>query len=150
MPSAMLETSAVVRLKSRPITSEQQRKRRGKSRVTNGADILPHVDGRSLLARRYRDIASAVTSDQGGADHLSEARLQLIRRFAAACVLAEDLESRLARGEKIDIAQHALLVSSLVRVARQIGVNRVAKNITPSLDEYLRDKANGNAVEIEP
>jgi hypothetical protein len=99
--------------------------------------VLPGVDGRSLVARRYRDIASAILVDQGGEDQCSESRKQLVRRFAAAAVIAEQMEACLANGEQIDVAQHALLCSTLVRVARQIGVNRVPRNITPSLHEYL-------------
>jgi hypothetical protein len=110
------------------------------SRVTNGKELLPNIDGRSAIARRYRDIASAILIDQGGADICSESRKQLIRRFAAAAVIAEQMESKLANGEQIDISEHALLCSTLVRVARQIGVNRIAKNITPSLSDYLRGK----------
>jgi hypothetical protein len=123
----------------------RQRKSHGRSRVSNGRDLLPDVDGRSAIARRYRDIASAILADQGGADHCSEARAQLIRRFAAAAVLAEQLESRLANGEEIDIAAHATLSSTLVRLAQRIGIDRRAKNITPSLRDYLE----ANTVETE-
>jgi hypothetical protein len=80
---------------------------------------------------------SAIASDQGGANRLSETRLQLIRRFAAAACLAEQLEARLARGEQIDIQEHALLVSTMVRVAQRIGVDRVPRDVVPSLAEYL-------------
>jgi hypothetical protein len=111
-----------------------------KSRVSNGRDILPDVDGRSLIARRYRDIASAILIDQGGVEACSESRQQLVRRFAAAAVLAEMLEAQLARGEKVDISQHALLCSTLVRVARQIGVDRIAKNISPTLSDYFKSE----------
>ena len=114
-----------------------QRKAQARSRVSNGRDLLPKVDGRSLIARRYRDIMSAIASDQGGIDRLSEARLQLIRRFAAAACLAEQLEARLARGEQIDIQEHALLVSTMVRVAQRIGVDRLPRDLAPSLTEYL-------------
>src|SRR6516164_4079775 len=95
-----------------------------RSRISNGKELLPGIDGRSIVARRYRDISSAILVDQGGADRCSEARQQLVRRFAAAAVLAEQLEARLANGEDISIAEHALLCSTLVRVARQIGVGR--------------------------
>lgn len=108
-----------------------------RSRVTNGGDLLPDVDGRSVIARRYRDIASAILVDQGGADRCSESRKQLVRRFAAAAVLAEQMEARLARGESININEHALLCSTLVRVAQRIGINRVPKNIVPTVAEYL-------------
>jgi hypothetical protein len=79
--------------------------------------------------------------DQGGPDQCSESRQQLIRRFAAAAVLAEQLEASLARGEKIDITEHALLVSTLVRVAQRIGIDRIPKMIVPTLNEYLVDES---------
>lgn len=107
--------------------------------MSNGKEILPGIDQRSQVARRYHDIASAIAVDQGGADRLSETRLQLVRRFAAAAVLAEQMEARLANGEQIPITEHALLSSTLCRLAQRIGINRVAKNVTPSLSEILRE-----------
>ena len=108
--------------------------------MSNGKALLPDVDGRSAIARRYRDIVAAILIDQGGVAECSEQRKQLIRRFAAASVLAEQLEAKLANGEEINVERHALLCSTMVRVARQIGVNRVAKDVTPSVDEYLRQR----------
>jgi hypothetical protein len=67
--------------------------------------------------------------------------VQLIRRFAAAAVLAEQMEAELARGISINIQKHALLCSTMVRVARQIGVKRVPRNVTPALADYLELKA---------
>jgi hypothetical protein len=113
------------------------RKPTARSRVSNGHDLLPNVDGRSLVARRYRDISNAILVDQGGVDQCSESRLQLIRRFAAAAVLAEQLESRLANGEQIDIGEHATLSSTLVRLAQRIGIDRVARDVT-TLGSVLR------------
>jgi hypothetical protein len=99
------------------------------------------------LGRRYRDIA-ALVSDQGGSSQLSEARLQLIRRFAAAAVLAEQLESKLANGEEIDIAQHALLCSTLTRLSQRIGINRIPRDVM-SLDSYLAQTQSEAQVETE-
>lgn len=123
-------------------------KTKARSAITNGRDILPFVDGRSIIARRYRDILAQVTIDQGGSDSLSEVRLQLCRRFAAACVLAEDMEGRLARGQTISLQDHATLCSTLVRIARRIGVDRIARDVTPSLTEYLRRKSRGGGAAI--
>jgi hypothetical protein len=95
------------------------------------------VDGRCAVARRYRDIATQIIADMGGASQCAEARLQLIRRFAAAAVLAEQMEAQLANGHSINIADHALLSSILVRLAQRIGIDRRSRNITPSLSEYL-------------
>jgi len=113
------------------------RKSHARSRLTNGVDWLANCDQRSAIARRYRDICAAIASDQGGIERLAEARVQLIRRFASAAVLAEGLESRLAAGEQIDIAEHALLCSTLVRVAQRIGIDRCSRDVTPLLTDYL-------------
>jgi hypothetical protein len=43
-----------------------------------------------------------------GAAICSESRKQLIRRFAAAAVIAEQMEAKLARGEDISITDHAI------------------------------------------
>ena len=76
-------------------------------------------------------------ADQGDVSECSDSRRQLIRRFSAACVLAEELWGRLARGEEIDVERHALLCSTLTRLAQRIGLDRRAKNIAPSLGDYL-------------
>jgi hypothetical protein len=114
------------------------RKEYARDRVTNGSKTLPDTDGRLRIARRFRDIVRAIAVDQGGADVCSESRLQLIRRFAAACVLAEELEGRLARGEEINVERHALLSSTLTRLAQRIGIDRIARDVVPpSVDDYL-------------
>jgi hypothetical protein len=46
------KTSDLIPLKNGSSRTPERRKRHAKSRVSNGADILPHVDGRSLVARR--------------------------------------------------------------------------------------------------
>ena len=61
-------------------TKKAGRKAVARSRVTNGADVLPNTDGRSAVVRRFRDILTAITSDQGGIERMSECRLQLVRR----------------------------------------------------------------------
>jgi hypothetical protein len=122
----------------KPATSRPQaRKATARSRVSNGKDVLPGVDNRTMIARRFYDVCQALIADQAGLDHCSEARLQLIRRFAAAAVMAEEIEARLAKGEQIDIGEHAQLSSTLVRLVRRIGINRRLKNVMPELHDYL-------------
>lgn len=114
------------------------RKVYGRSKISNGNDLLPDIDGRTLLARRYRDITHALVIDQGGTEQISEVRLQLVRRFSAAACLAEQMEAKLAAGEDIDIQQHALLSSTMVRVANKIGIDRVPRDVTPTPGSILR------------
>ncbi len=108
-----------------------------KSRITNGSALLPDIDGRSVIARRYRDIMSALLTDQGGASQCSESRTQLIRRFAAASVLAEQMEAKLVNGEQIDLAEHAQLASTLVRLTNHLGLDRVPRDVSPYVSEVI-------------
>jgi hypothetical protein len=101
--------------------------------------LRKHVSGvPPLSARRYETIASALLLEQGNPVECSEARKQLIKRFAAVAVLAEQLEVRLACGEEININQHAVLCSTLVRIAQALGIDRQAPNSAPTLSAYLR------------
>lgn len=110
-----------------------------RAQVSNGSVVLPNVDGRSVVARRYRDITAAIVADQGGADNCAEARIQLIRRFSATAVIAEQIEARLAQGEPINVAEHALMCSVLARLASRIGIDRRAREIVPTLKGYLEE-----------
>jgi hypothetical protein len=114
-----------------------------RSRVSNGSDLLPGIDGRSATARRYRDLVRTIITDQGGAAQTSEARMQLERRFAAAAVLAEQMEARLANAEAIDIAEHAHLTSTMTRVAQRIGIDRRARTVVPALRDYIEGRVTG-------
>jgi hypothetical protein len=60
---------------------------------------------------------------------------------AATAVLAEQMEARLARGEHINIQEYSLVVSTMVRVAQRIGIDRVPRDIAPSLAQYLNEGA---------
>jgi hypothetical protein len=112
-----------------------------KSALTNNSTMLPGVDGRSAQARRFKDIIAQIVADQAGISECSEARLQLIRRFAASALLAEELEAKLARGEDIDVATHALLCSTLTRLAARIGIDRRSKIVGSTLSDYIHDAA---------
>ena len=148
-----MDASKLVSRKFADSRSVEQRKRHGRSWLSNNKDLLPNVDGRSVIYRRFRDICLAVASDQGGLDNLSEARLQLVRRFSAACVLAEQIEADLANGQDIDVERHALLCSTLTRLAQRIGIDRRARTLNPTVADYLAGKgaetATGNGGDVE-
>jgi hypothetical protein len=103
-------------------------------------DASPNIDCSAVFARRCREILAAVLEDLGGAKRLPETRVQLVRRFAASAALAEQMEERLVCGEQINIAEHALLSSTLVRIAQIIGVDRTTRDVTPTLADYLRSE----------
>jgi hypothetical protein len=108
-----------------------------RSRVTNHHDLLPGLKGTSKHARRFRDLVNAFIADMGGADHCSDIKLGLLRRLAALTVQSELIEAQMINGEAIDIGTLCQLASTTVRLSQRLGVNRVAKNVTPSLAQYL-------------
>ena len=80
-----------------PVTRQiADQSRLNRSRVTNGTELLPGLDGRSLLARRFRDLIAQHTMDLGGESNVSQAQLSLIRRAAALTVELERWETRFA------------------------------------------------------
>ena len=109
-----------------------------RSRLTNHVDLLPGLSGRSAPARRFRDLVRAYIADAGGIDRCSEVKLGLLRRLAAASVLAEAMEARAVSGAAIDVNEFCTLASTTVRLAQRVGINRTPKNVTPSLDQYLQ------------
>lgn len=72
--------------------------KRLRSRVTNGRNFFVVGKATSAAARRFADILSAVVSDLGGADQLSEGQRQLARRAASLSLACERLEAVICGG----------------------------------------------------
>jgi hypothetical protein len=111
-----------------------------RSRVSNGsATFLDGVDGRSVLARRYRDILGQLISDLGGDP--SEAQSLIARRAATLAVWCEQVEAQLASGQALDIGEFTTATNALRRLLADLGLERRAKDVTPTLHQYLASKA---------
>jgi hypothetical protein len=116
--------------------------RKQSSRVTNGSQIfLPGVDGRSAIARRARDIFDALCRDLGGHDQLSEAQTQLVRRASMISIKCEEMESRGANGEQIDLDVFGKLTDRLGLTLQRLGIKRIPKDVTPTLAQYIAGEA---------
>jgi hypothetical protein len=87
------------------------------------------LDGRTNAAKLFERLIGNIAADLGGSDQLSTIECQLIEAFAGACVQMQHLNTRLALGEKIDLAEHAQAVSAMVRVASRLGLQRRAKAV---------------------
>lgn len=113
--------------------------------VSNHKDLLPGLDGRSASARQFRDLVHRFVSDMGGLDRCSEIKLGLLRRLAAATVQAELLEARMVKGEQVNIEQLCTLASTTVRIATRLGLERVPRDVTPSVKDYVASINGGDA-----
>jgi hypothetical protein len=110
-----------------------------RSRVTNGKALFVAGNGRSPWARRLRDIIEAHVLDQGGADLLTEGKRALIRRASALTVELERIEGRFSTdtARESDFGTYTTGANTLRRLLESIGLERVARDITPDLRTYL-------------
>jgi hypothetical protein len=106
------------------------RKPTHRSRVTNGSKLLPLADGRSVTARRFRDLVDDISADLGGQAVLSEGQRQLIRRAAMLSAESERLEAMAARGEaEFSIELYGMICDRLGRLFGRLGLKRVARPV---------------------
>lgn len=121
---------------SEPRAATDNRSPRVRSRVSNGKSLfLDTVDGRSALARRYRDILAQLVSDLGGDP--SEAQSLIARRAATLAVWCEQAEAQLAGGDSLNIGEFTTAVNTMRRLLNDLGLERRMRDITPSIAAYL-------------
>ena len=107
-----------------------------RSRISNGKDLfLEGVDGRSALARRYRDILAQLVSDLGGDP--SEAQSIIARRATTLAVWCEQAEAEAAGGKPLNIGEYGTATNTLRRLLADLGRERRMRDITPTIDAYL-------------
>ena len=127
----------------------------GRSRITNGSDLLPSVDGRSIWSRRFRDLIGAFGSDLGGErGNLSEGQKALVRRAAALAVELERQEVKFANAGGAltwEIEAYGRATNTLRRVLESLDIHRGrhARDVTPDLKTYLRTKRYGDDGDAE-
>ena len=89
----------------------------------------------------FRDLVETIGNDLGGADHLSEGQKQLIRRAATLSIMAEAMEADAVRNLAFDGEAYGVLCDRLGRCLQRLGLERVARDVTPTLQSYLAAKA---------
>ena len=104
--------------------------------TSNGTRLLAG-DGRSLWARRFHDLVASHAADLGGADHLSEAQIALIRRAATLECELELREASLAGGSLCDLDEFARVSSHLRRLWETLGLHRASSDVTPKLAQIV-------------
>lgn len=109
------------------------------TRKGTGAVYLAGIDGRSHMARRFREIVTGIESDLGG--DLSEAQGQLVARAATLAIWCEGRETELASGGEFDASAYATISNALRRLLSDLGLERRARDVTPTLDQYLAGRA---------
>jgi hypothetical protein len=118
------------------------RKPEGRARVSNGKRLfLGDVDGRSVAARRLRDVLNELTRPLGGLAALAEPIRQIARRAAALSVQAELLEAAMAKGEAVDPIAFATVTNTLARLLdRLAAAAQKSKPREPTLADLLAER----------
>jgi hypothetical protein len=121
------------------------RAKRPRSAVTSGRKLFVEGDPNSAWSRRYRDLVRGHISDLGGREMLSEAQLSLVKRAAALACELEQMEGRMSLGQQVDIDRFGRAASHLRRILEALGLERRARDVTPSLAEYLASLRHSGA-----
>lgn len=100
-----------------------------------GRHLLPNVDGRTGPARRYRELVSNMTDDAGG--DLPLTKHATVCRAAMLIVWAEQHEAGYCNGQDFDPQTYTTVCNSLRRLLQDLGLERRAKDITPSLADIM-------------
>ena len=114
--------------------------------MANGTKFyFDRVDGRSIRARRFRDIYTQTTEDLGGLDRLSEGETQIVRGIAMLSVMREDLDIAYMKGAPeltLDsfAATYGLVINTLLKCFRSVGLKRRPREVSGELEEYVKAK----------
>lgn len=113
----------------------------GKSKPKGGKKLrlltLADLDSRTRAAKHALALRNGFLSDLGGEDQATVAEQELAQRASVLGAMLEDQEARWLRGEGVELTEYATLVNAQRRVLSDIGLERRAKDITPSLREVL-------------
>jgi hypothetical protein len=115
-------------------------KPKSKSAVTNGA-LLPGLDGRTLWARRCRDLLADHLSDLGGPDHVTAAESALVKRAVVLATELEIMEARFAAAggasaDELDVYGRG--TGHLRRLLETLGLDRRARPIETARQTFDR------------
>lgn len=110
---------------------------RFRTRVGNGKTLFldPGIDGRTIQARRFQELYAQGVSDLGG--DLSMAQQGILRMAVAITVDCEMAQAALVAGAPFDVAKFSTASNAARRLYETLGIQRKARDVTPSLDDYL-------------
>jgi hypothetical protein len=101
--------------------------------------ILQGVDRRTFGGRRFKELVADLVHHLN--DDPTPPQMALIRRAAALSVWCEAQEAAQASGGELDIASYTTAANSLRRLLCDLGIERRARDVTPSLVDYLARRA---------
>jgi hypothetical protein len=102
---------------------------------------LDDLDQRTASARRARELVDGLTEDLGGRTVITVAVRQLIQRAAILGAFLADIETRWLQGEAIAADDYFVAINAQRRVLASLGLKRIARDVTPTVSEYIKRNA---------
>jgi hypothetical protein len=114
------------------VTKRAKRDRRG----------LP-LEQATGAARFFDKCVREIETDLGGRRQLTRIQGELIRAFAGAATTLQYLNVQVALGEtsEIDLSGYATIASTMLRIGFRLGIGRLPRDVSPTLDQYLANEA---------
>jgi hypothetical protein len=114
------------------------------------------LDGRTAAAKAFDALASAIAVDLGGYSELTAIERALVEGFCGAAIVLQSLNTKLALGQDVNLSEHAVVCSSMVRIAAKIGLSRRSRivsgliegEVSPPLWSALRDDVTKEAARL--
>lgn len=141
------------------VKEKRQRRKRAPSRairprsaITSGRQLFIDGDPNSAWSRRFDDLLIAHIGDISpqGADALSAAQLGLICQATSLECELERLQSRLSRGEEVNLESYARTGGHLRRLWEVLGLGRGAKEVNNMKNFLARRKRLATITPAEP
>jgi hypothetical protein len=110
----------------------------GNSRRGSRRDLV-QIDKQTGAGRFFDRMVREIERDLGGRQHLSRIELELVRAFAGGATTLQYLNSQVVLGEiaELDLSAYSTVASTMLRIGTRLGFRRRARDVTPSVAEYL-------------
>jgi hypothetical protein len=125
---------------ARQVRSLRLARPKARSRITNGSQLLPNVDHRTVWVRRFKDTLALRLGDLGGDDAVSANERSIARRASLLEVELERREMLFAQAGEVsnaDLETYGRTANTLRRLLQAIGMSRRMKDVTPSLSSIV-------------
>jgi hypothetical protein len=107
-----------------------------RSRVGNGVTLITGADKNSAEYREYRDVVADLAEHMGSAP--TAVQRAIIEEAAGLVVWCRQQRLALLKGGPFDVGPYTTATNALRRLLADIGQERRLKDVTPTLEEYMR------------
>ena len=114
-----------------PDAPETAQERHHKRRHKRPKYIIPSrddLDGRTYAAKVFDKLYADISTDLG--NDLTAVERALVEGFVGSTVVLQSLNTKIALGQAVDLAEHASVCSSMVRIAAKIGLSRRSRLVS--------------------